>query len=207
MNVIFLIIICTCALGFLVINPDGFLSALLGGASKSASLCLALLATYAVWMGLMQVCEDSGVSPAFSRRLRPIAAKIFKTKDEQALNAVCMNLSVNLLGISGAATPYGIQAAHLLDKTEHPEYASALFLILNATSLQLFPSSIVAVRTSLHSANPTAVVLPCILASLFATLLAVGIFLLCNAIHHPVKKLFSAKISIKNQKMKGAGTR
>lgn len=207
MNGIFLIVICICALGFLVISPDSFLTALLNGASKSASLCLALLSTYAVWLGLMQVWEDSGVSRSFSKRLHPIAAKMFKTQDEQALNAVCMNLSVNLLGISGAATPYGIQAAKLLDKTKHAEYASAIFFLLNATSLQLFPSSIVAVRTSLHSANPTDVVLPILLSSLFATLLAVALFLLCTALRAPIKRLFVTKISFKKPKTRGAGTR
>ena len=207
MNVIFLVIFCVCALGFLVLSPDGFLSALLSGASKSASLCLALLTTYAVWLGLMQVWEDSGLSRAVSKRLRPIAAKIFKTQDEQALNAVCMNLSVNLLGISGAATPYGIQAAALLDKTSRAEYASALLFLFNATSLQLFPTSIVAIMTSLHSANPTAIVLPILFSSLCSTLLAVSIFLLCNAFYRPIQRLFFEKSVFLKHKTRGAGTR
>lgn len=176
-------------------DPTAFLSALLSGASKSATLCLALLSTYAVWMGLMQVWADCGLSRALSKRLYPLAGRVFKTTDEPTLNAVCMNLAVNLLGISGAATPYGIQAAALLDKTEHAEYASALFFILNATSLQLFPTSIVAVRTSLQSATPTDVVLPILLSSLFCTLL--GVLLL--HIFLPPKR--------KNIKTKGAGMR
>ena len=207
MNVIFLVIFCVCALGFLVLSPDGFLSALLSGASKSASLCLALLTTYAVWLGLMQVWEDSGLSRAVSKRLRPIAAKIFKTQDEQALNAVCMNLSVNLLGISGAATPYGIQAAALLDKTSRAEYASALLFLFNATSLQLFPTSIVAIMTSLHSVNPTATVLPILFSSICSTLLAVGIFLLCHALYRPIQRLFFEKSMFQKHKTRGAGTR
>ena len=200
MNVIFTVIFCVSALALLFHSPDSFLSALLSGASKSAALCLSLLSTYAVWLGLMQVWEDSGVSRAFSKRLFPLASKLFKTKDEKTLSAVCMNLSVNLLGISGAATPYGIQAAALLDKTKHAEYASTLFFILNATSLQLFPTSIVAVRTALQSANPTDVVLPILLSSAFATLLGCGLLYLSFLVKPHT--MYAYKLTTK-----GAGTR
>ena len=173
MNFLFTFIFLLSCFLLLVTNPNGFLSALLDGGKQGASLCLALLSTYAVWMGLMHVWEESGVSKALSRFLKPIAKKLFKTEDEETLSAVCMNLSVNLLGISGAATPYGIKVANLLDRSEYPEYASALFFVLNATSIQLLPTSIIAVRTSLGSINPTYIVLPTLLASLFSTVLGI----------------------------------
>lgn len=206
MNILFTVIFCVCALLLLCVSPDTFLSALLNGASKSSTLCLSLISTYAVWLGLMQVWEDSGVSEAFSKRLRPFAAKLFKTKDEATLSAVCMNLSVNLLGISGAATPYGIKAAALLDKTENAEYASALFFILNATSLQLFPTSIVAVRASLGSAAPTDIVFPILLSSCLSTLLGV-LLLQCTRIKTKSATLFQGGSSFKKLKTKGAGLR
>lgn len=175
MNILFTSVFLLSCFLLLVTNPDGFLSALLDGGKQGASLCVALIATYAVWMGIMKVWEDSGVSKKLSRLLKPIAKRLFKTDDEETLSAISMNLSVNLLGISGAATPYGIQAAKLLDKSNQAEYASALFFVLNATSIQLLPTSIIAVRTSLYSINPTDIVFPTLLASLFSTLL--GVFL------------------------------
>lgn len=191
MNVIFFLLFCICAIGFLFLAPDRFLSTLLSGASKSATLCIAMLAGYTVWMGLMNVWEDSGLSRGVSKRLRPLAAKVFKTTDAATLDAVCMNLSVNLLGISGAATPYGIRAAALLDKTDRAEYASSLFFVLNATSIQLFPSSLVAMRTSLHSASPTDIVLPIFLSSLLSTALAVALLLISRAIYRHAPMRFS----------------
>ena len=74
----------------------------------------------------MNVWEQSGVSRKISRFLRPIARKLFKTEDEKTLDCLCMNMSVNLLGISGAATPYGISAAQRLDKADNAEYSSAV---------------------------------------------------------------------------------
>ena len=178
MNALFGIIFLVCAFLLLCSSPETFLATLLDGAGKAATLCLSFVATYAVWMGLMQVWQDSGVTRLISKLLKPIMRKLLKTEDDDALQAVCMNVSVNMLGISGAATPYGIKAANLLDKTKNAEYSSAMLFVLNATSLQLLPTSLVAVRTSMQSASPTDIILPTILASLFSTLLGVTLTML-----------------------------
>ena len=173
MNTLFTVIFLVSTFFMLCCSPQTFLSALLDGAQKSATVCVSLLSSYVVWLGLMQVWEDSGLTGALSKRLKPLAKKIFKTDDNETLNAVCMNLSVNLLGISGAGTAYGIKAAKLLDRSPEAEYSSSLFFVLNATSIQLFPTSLIAMRISMQSATPNDVVLPILLTSLFSTLLGV----------------------------------
>ncbi len=173
MNTLFTVIFLVSTFFMLCCSPQTFLSALLDGAQKSATVCVSLLSSYVVWLGLMQVWEDSGLTGALSKRLKPLAKKIFKTDDNETLNAVCMNLSVNLLGISGAGTAYGIKAANLLDRSPEAEYASSLFFVLNATSIQLFPTSLIAMRISMQSATPNDVILPILLTSLFSTLLGV----------------------------------
>lgn len=163
----------------LFISPETFLSTLLAGASKSATLCVSLLSTYCVWLGLMQVWEDSGVSKKVSALLLPVAKKLFKTNDKTTLQAVTMSMSVNLLGISGAATPYGIKAAALLDKTTDAEYASCMLLALNATSLQLIPTSVIGVRVALGSAAPADILFPTLFTSALSTLLAAVLVRVC----------------------------
>lgn len=204
MNILFAFLFCVCGVAILFHSPHLFFATLLDGASKAATTCLALLSSYAVWMGLIQVWEDCGIAGKVAKLVKPVARKLLKTEDEEALTAVSMNLSVNLLGISGAATPYGIQAANLLDKTENAEYASAMFFVLNATSLQLFPASIVAVRTSFGSANPTDIILPTLLTTLFSTLLGV---VLTVVFLKPKKKTGKADFISKKTKMTGACTR
>lgn len=173
MNILFALVFIVCAFCLLCHSPENFLAAMLEGSSKAAATCLALVATYSVWMGLMRVWEDSGVARGIARLVKPIAKKLLKTEDEEALRAASMNLSVNLLGISGAATPYGVTCAKLLDKTENAEYASAMFFVLNATSLQILPTSLIAVRVSLHSLSPTDIILPTLLTTVFSTLVGV----------------------------------
>ena len=155
------------------LSPENFLPTLIDGAAKSAALCFSLIATYAVWLGLMNVWKDSGVTRAISRVLRPLVRKLFKTNDDETLDSVCMNASVNLLGISGAATAYGIKAANLLDRSPEREHDSCMLFVLNATSLQLLPTSIIGVRTALGSASPADIVLPTLIATLFSTVLGV----------------------------------
>ncbi len=201
MNTLFTLVFLACAFLLLCTSPDTFLAALLDGAGKGATVCLSLVATYSVWLGLMRVWEDSGLARGISKLLKPLSKRLFKTEDEEALQAISMNLSVNLLGISGAATPYGIKAANLLDRTENAEYSSAMLFVLNATSIQLIPTAIIGVRVALHSANPTDVIVPTFLATLLSTVLGVC---LTKAFIKPVRALAPPPLL---RKAREAGTR
>lgn len=205
MNVLFCVVVVLSVCIFMIQDPQIFLSSMLDGASKSAVLCFSLIATYAVWLGLMRVWQDSGLTNVISKRIRPLTRKLLKTNDLQTLDCLTMNLTVNLLGISGAATPYGIQGAKLLDKTENAEYSSAMFFVLNATSLQVIPTSVIGVRTALKSAAPADIVLPTILTSAFSTLLAAFlVFLLIRKNTSAVMQKNSDFLR-KTAKIKGAG--
>jgi spore maturation protein A len=206
MNVIFSLIFILATGILLVIAPEQFLQTMLDGASKSAATCVALIATYAVWLGLMQVWQDSGVARGVSRLIKPLTKRLLKTDNEEALDAAAMNLSVNLLGISGAATPYGIQTAKLLDKTENAEFSSAMFFVLNATSLQIFPASMIAVRVSMHSAAPYDILLPTLFATTLSTILGVWLVRVCFREKKATKSrgIFGG-LSRKFMKTKGAG--
>ena len=185
MNVLFTSVFILANFLLLVLNPDGFLSALLDGASKSATLCLSLIATYSVWLGLMEVWKQSGITKAVSRLLKPLTKKLFKTSDEETIDALCMNLSVNLLGISGAGTPYGIRSAKLLDKSENAEYASAMLFVVNATSIQLIPTSIIGIRVALGSLSPADIVIPTLITTAFSTIIGI---LLTRSLIPPTRK-------------------
>jgi spore maturation protein A len=208
MNVIFWVVCLLSACIFMIQNPQIFLSSLLDGTSKSAVLCFSLISTYAVWLGLMRVWQDSGLATAVSARLYPLTKRLLKTNDRETLDCLSMNLAVNMLGISGAATPYGIRGARLLDKTEHAEHSSAVFFILNATSLQVIPTSVIGVRTALQSTAPADIVLPTLITSAFSTIL--GLLLVCLLIPYKQRKrrvfrAFSSKKQRSNTKMAGAG--
>ena len=202
MNILFSVLFILSNLLLLCLSPKDFLPALLDGTSKSATLCISLIATYSVWLGLMEVWKKSGVTRKVSRLVKPLSKRLFKTNNDEILDAVCMNLSVNMLGVSGAGTPYGITACKLLDKTENAEYSSALFFVLNATSLQIIPTSVVGIRTALGSVSPADIILPTFLSSVLSTLLG---FLLVKAFISQKNKRQIRGFTLKKAKTKGAG--
>lgn len=202
MNILFSVLFILSNLLLLCLSPKDFLPALLDGTSKSATLCISLIATYSVWLGLMEVWKKSGVTRKVSRLVKPLSKRLFKTDNDEILDAVCMNLSVNMLGVSGAGTPYGITACKLLDKTENAEYSSALFFVLNATSLQIIPTSVVGIRTALGSVSPADIILPTFLSSTLSTLLG---FLLVKASISKKTKRQIRGFTLKKAKTKGAG--
>ena len=176
----------------------------LDAASDSAALCVALLASYAVWMGLMGVWEKCGITKAVAKLLRPVCKRLFKTDDEPTLQAISANLACNMLGIGGAATPYGVQAAKLLNESEYPEYSSCMFFALNATSIQLLPTSVVGIRASLGSGNPADIILPTMICTAIST--AVACFLTWLFLR-PNKSTEKRRFPCKNGNNRVAGVR
>ena len=172
MNAIFLFLFLLLGVATLFTDPELFLSTVLDGAGAAASLCLALLASYAVWLGLMQVWEDSGFTRAGARLLRPLSKTLLGVEDEPTLVAISMNLAANLLGIGAAATPYGIEAVGRLHDAPDPEYSSCMFFVLNATSIQLIPTSVVGLRAALGSGSPADIILPTLLTTAVSTIVS-----------------------------------
>jgi spore maturation protein A len=205
MNVIFCLLFIACAVILAITQPTSFLPALLDGASKSGATCVGLIATYSVWLGLMKVWEDSGVTRAISKLLKPLAKKLFLVQDDETLTAVSMNLSANCLGLAGVATPYGIKAAKLLDKQPNAEYASAMLFVLAATSIQIFPTSMVAMRTALKSGAPADIVLPTLLTTTLSTLLGVALTYLFLRPKREKEAVKTGQWKAKKVKKAGAG--
>ena len=82
-------------------------------------------------------------------------------------------MSANILGMSGATTPMGIKAIQELEKHTGTEYAIAMFFVINATSIQIIPSSVLALRVSLGSIYPASIILPTILSTLVSSIVGV----------------------------------
>ena len=172
MNTIFAAVFLIAALLFLFLRPDGFLSALITGAQKAAALSVSLLAVYCVWLGFFKVLERCGLADKFSLKLYPFSKKLFRSDDKDALFYACGNLSANFLGLPGAPTPLGIQAMEKFCAAQN-NYASDMLFVLNATSLQLLPTTVIALRLAAGSASAADIFLPTLIATLFSTLLGV----------------------------------
>ena len=149
--------------------------ALLTGAGESVTLCLSLAGAYAFFGGLMGVLRESGAAGALARALRAPLSRLFcfAPGEERALEDICLNLSANMLGVGGAATPAGIAAmrtmAGVREAGAPASDAMILFLVINTSSVQLLPASMIALRAQAGSASPADIVLTTLLATAVST--------------------------------------
>lgn len=88
-----------------------------------------------------------------------------------------MNIIANILGLGNAATPLGIKAMSELQKENTKKdtlsNSMVMFIVLNTASLQLIPTTVIAIRTSLGSENPSSVIVPVWIATMIAAITAV----------------------------------
>lgn len=148
--------------------------------AKSAfNVALGLTGTITLWMGLMRVGEKAGAVNFLGRIIGPFFRKLFPgiPHGHPAHGQIMLNFSANMLGLSNAATPMGLKAMQSLqDINEDKETASdsmIMFLAMNTAGLTLIPVTILALRASNGSANPTDVFVPIIISSFCATLVAI----------------------------------
>ncbi|RYF92995.1 MAG: spore maturation protein, partial [Chitinophagaceae bacterium] len=144
----------------------------------AVNICLKLIGVMALFMGFMSIAERAGGIRLLSKIIAPFFSKLFPDvpKGHPATGHMVMNFSANLLGLDNAATPFGLKAMESLQELnpnkETASNAQIMFLCLHASGLTLIPVSIIAVRSSLNSANPTEIFIPCMIATFVATVAA-----------------------------------
>ena len=150
-------------------DPEAVLPAFLSGGEQAFNLTLKLVVAYAVWLGVFGILEQSGLDKKFAKLLRPFNRLVFGTLPGRAEEYVSLNIAANALGMSGATTPMGIKSIQELEKHKGTGYAIAMFFVVNATSVQLIPTSVLALRVSMGALSPSDIILPTILATALST--------------------------------------
>lgn len=160
------------------------------GAGDGVSLAISLLGAMCFWSGIMEIASESGAVGALSCILKPVIKFLFPALPHKspAANAMVTNITANILGMSNAATPFGLKAMEELQKiNKNKKRASremCMFVVLNTASIQLIPTTLIALRASAGSTAPTAIIVPIWITS-FLTL-TVGI--ICAKIFERLSK-------------------
>ncbi len=173
MNAIFTIVLILSTILMLFTSPESLLKGMLTGGENALNLTAKLVIIYAVWLGISAIWEQAGLNKKTAKLFRPMNNFLFGKTPEKANEYISLNLSANILGMSGATTPMGIKAILELEKHPKTEYAVAMFFVINATSVQLIPSSVLALRAQMNSASPSNIILPTILATLLSSVIGI----------------------------------
>lgn len=167
-------------------QADAAQRALLLGGEEAVKLCLSLAGAYGFFGGVMGLLREGGVASALAKGLKRPLSRLFRFApgEEAALEDICMNLSADMLGMGSASIPAGLRAMHTMAAVGKPGQASEamlLFLVINTTSVQLLPTTMIALRAQAGARNPADIVLPTLLATAAATLCGVVLCKLCAA--------------------------
>ena len=148
--------------------------------TKSAvELTISLLGTICLWNGIMQIASKTSIIKHLSKLLNPIIKKLFPDieKEEIVHEEITMNMIANIMGLGNAATPLGLKAMKSMQKKNKNKdklsNSMFMFIVINTASIQLIPTTVIAIRNSLGSSNPTAMIIPVWIATICAALAAI----------------------------------
>lgn len=162
-------------------NIELVTEAALGAAKGAVEVCFDLIGIMALWLGIMKIAEKGGLVKTLASLMRPVMVKLFPSvpPDHPAMGAIILNLSANMLGLGNAATPFGMKAMQELQElnsqSDEASEAMCTFLALNTSCITLIPATIIGVRLSFDSSNPTEIVGACIFATAIAMTIAVSL--------------------------------
>ncbi|HFL3828410.1 TPA: nucleoside recognition domain-containing protein [Clostridioides difficile] len=152
---------------------------LLKEAGEGVTFAISLIGIMSFWLGTMNIAEKSGLINSISKGFRPIIRILFPEvpKNDPAERWILMNFIANMFGVGNGATAFGLKAMKELDSLnmnkKRATNAMAMFLIINMSSLQIVPLTVIKLRYDYGSKDPTGIIGPTILATSLATLIAI----------------------------------
>ena len=166
-------------------NMDSVNNAIFDSTESAVSLTITLFGTMCLWNGLMEIAANTNLINRLTKLLRPIVNFLFKgTKNNKKIREeISMNIVANMLGLGNAATPLGLKAMQSmqeenLDKKKLTD-DMATFIILNTASIQIIPTTVIAIRMSLGSLEPTKIIFAVWFSTICAAIVGIVVTKLC----------------------------
>lgn len=131
---------------------------------STMSLLFTLAGTMCFWSGIMNVLEKTDFFLKMRKKISKVIKIIFNDieNDSKESEFISLNILSNLLGLGNAATPMGIKAMDAMDKkNKNKNYMTKdmmMFILINTASIQIIPTTVIAIRASLGSINPSGMI-------------------------------------------------
>ncbi|MBO5349731.1 MAG: hypothetical protein J6A89_07960 [Clostridia bacterium] len=157
-------------------NLENINNSIFESTENTISVTMTLLGTMCLWSGLMKIASNLSLIEKFSNLLNPIINFLFPDlkKSKKIKKEISMNMIANILGLGNAATPLGLKAMESMqkenDKKDTLTNSMMMFVLINTASIQLIPTTVLAIRQSLGSTNSTEILVPVWCATICAAL-------------------------------------
>ena len=175
-------------------NTDKINASIFSSTQETVTLNITLLGTICLWNGIMKIAEKTKIIKKLTRILNPLINFLFpelKTQ-EKIRNEIAMNMVANILGLGNAATPLGIKAMKSMQEINPDKKvlsnSMVTLIVLNTASIQLIPTTVIAIRMSLGSESPTNIIFPVWIATLCAAVAGITATKILIAKSEKIKK-------------------
>lgn len=154
-------------------------TAVIEDTQDAVKLAIELTGIMAMWLGLMNIARKSGLIKSFSILMRPITKILFPEvpKNHPALSAIIMNMVTNMFGAGNSATALGLKAMEELNtlnrNKKRATNAMCMFLVINMSSIQLVPLTVLKIRSMAESLNPTEIISTSLIATTVSTIVGI----------------------------------
>ncbi|MBD5092227.1 MAG: hypothetical protein HDT36_02450 [Clostridiales bacterium] len=172
MNIVFTALTLISIVMLTIASPATAFPTMLQGVMNAITLIFKLAAIYAVWLSVLKMMQATALDKKLSKLLRPLIKRLFKKESDETYGWISINLAANMLGMGGVATPAGIKAMQSMS-LEGQTLASSnmiLLLIINATSIQLIPATVIAIRATAGSSDASSIFLPTLISTAISTI-------------------------------------
>lgn len=170
--------------------PEQALMVMMGASANGVQMTIEFLGIYAIWLGILQVLDDTRLSHKLSQLLSKPIRMIFGQTNPETEKNICLNVSSNILGLGSAATPFGIKAMQGMDKgSELATKSMIMLVVINSTGIQVLPTTVIGLRALAGSSSPSCIIWPTVVATFVPTI--IGILLVKLIYRKGVRTLFN----------------
>ena len=160
-------------------NIENVSNGIFESAESAVQLTITFFGTICLWNGIMEIAKKTSLMQKLTKVLSPLIRFLFPElkKGSIAYQEISMNVVANLLGLGNAATPLGLKAMKTMQK-ENPHKdtltnSMAMFIVINTASIQLIPTNVIAIRSSLGSSSPSGIILQVWVATIIAAIVGI----------------------------------
>ena len=181
MNLIWAVILTLSVIYALVSgNLPALGTALTESSSLAVEFVIGLSGIMAMWSGLMEIAEKTGLINSLSRVLLPFTRLLFPgQKDPQTLSSIIMSFMANICGAGNSWTVFALRTMERLDAQNHfsPRASNdmCMFAVVNMAFAPVFPVMVVQIRSDAGSADPYSTVVPSVITAVFTIIISAAV--------------------------------
>lgn len=160
-------------------NIENLNSSIFESIDSVISLSMTLVGTMCLWCGIMEVVKNTSIMSKLTKLLKPVILWLFPDAkyNKEALDNISINVVSNILGLGNAATPAGIKALESLKESSNDKLSLSdsmmMLIVLNTTSIELIPTTVIAIRQSLNSQNPASIIIPIWISTIIGAIVGI----------------------------------